>query len=112
MVASDGLALQVTLVVKFCVVLLLYVPVAANCCVCPTAIEAAEGVTAMDVKVTGAAAVTVSVTAGLLTPPADAVMLTEPAATPFARPPLMLASRVFEDVQAAVLVRFCVLPLL
>jgi hypothetical protein len=107
--ASDGLALQVTLEVKFWTVLLLNVPVAVNCSVCPTAIEAVEGVTAMDVNVAGAA-VTLRVTGGLLTPPSDAVMVTEPAVTPVASPLLMPASLLFEEVQAALVVRFCVLP--
>src|SRR5580658_5307524 len=36
--------------VRFCVLPLLYVPVAVNCCVPPTAIEAVAGVTAMEVR--------------------------------------------------------------
>jgi len=83
--ASDGLAPQMTLEVKFWTVLLLNVPVAVNRCVCPTAMEAVEGVTAMEVNVAGAA-VTLRVTGGLLTPLSDAVMVTEPAVTPVASP--------------------------
>ena len=89
--ASDGVALQMTLEVKFWTVLLLNVPVAVNCCVCPTAMEAVEGVTAMDVNVAGAA-LTLRVTGRLLTPPCDAVMVTEPPVTPVASPRLTPAS--------------------
>ena len=60
---------QVTLAVMFCTPPPLYVPVAVNCCVTPLAIEGISGVTAMD---TSTAAVTVSVSAGLATPPSDA----------------------------------------
>ena len=46
--------LQVAVLVKFCVVLSLYVPVAVNCSVVPLAIEEFAGVTAIDTSVTGA----------------------------------------------------------
>jgi hypothetical protein len=94
-------------VVRFCVLLSLYVPVAVNCCVCPFEIEGLEGVTAMDCRV---AAVTVSTSAGEVTPLRLAVMLVVPAAKPVAKPPgVMVAVTVLDEVQAAWLVRFCVL---
>jgi len=49
---------QVAVLVKFCVVPLLYVPIAVNCCVYPAATDVAPGVTAIDVNTD---AVTVSV---------------------------------------------------
>jgi hypothetical protein len=50
MVALDDEEVQVTWVVIFCVLLSLYVPVAVNCSVEPTATDASLGVTAMDTK--------------------------------------------------------------
>ena len=44
---------QVAVLVRSFVVLSLNVPVALNCCVLPTWIEAPEGVTEMDVRVAG-----------------------------------------------------------
>jgi len=55
-VAADEV--QVAVLVKFCVVPLLYVPIAANCCVYPAATDAVPGVTAME---TNTGAVTASV---------------------------------------------------
>lgn len=49
MVATDvAVELQVTDEVRFCVVPLLYVPVAVNCWFVPSGIEAEAGVTAME----------------------------------------------------------------
>ena len=56
-----------------------------NCCVSPLAIDGLAGVTAIDCSV---AAVTVSTSAGEVTPLRLAVMLLVPTATPVARPPL------------------------
>ncbi len=53
-VATSGLdELQVTCVVRFCVVLSEKVPVAVNCCVVPLAMLGFAGVTAMDTSVAG-----------------------------------------------------------
>ena len=50
--ATEGVAeAQVTLPVRFCVLLSLYVPVAVNCCVFPPKIVGFAGVTAIDCKV-------------------------------------------------------------
>jgi hypothetical protein len=100
---------QVTLLVRFCVVWLVYVPVAVNCWVLPAAIDGDAGVTAIEVNT---AAVTVSVVEPL-TVPDLAVMVADPCATPVAKPPLlMVAIAVVEEVQVALPVRFCVVPLL
>ena len=57
-VATAGVAdAHVTWLVRFCVLLSLYVPVAVNCCVVPFAIDGFAGVTAIDCSV---AAVTVN----------------------------------------------------
>jgi hypothetical protein len=45
--------LQVTVLVRFCLLLSLYVPVAVNCCVMPATIEGFAGVTASDTNVAG-----------------------------------------------------------
>ena len=50
--------LHVAVLLRFCVVPSVYVPVAVNCCVPPLAIDGFAGVTAIDTSV---AAVTVSV---------------------------------------------------
>ena len=68
---------------SFCV-LSLYVPVAVNCCVAPTAIKGDTGVTAIDVRV--AAAVTVNVTGVLTTVPIVAVIVDVPTLTAVASP--------------------------
>ena len=56
MVAAEEL--QVAVLLRFCVVPSVYVPVAVNCCVPPLAIDGFADVTAIDTSV---AAVTVSV---------------------------------------------------
>ena len=78
-VAED---VQVAVPVRFLVVPLLYVPVAVNCCVFPTASEGAAGVTAMEVNT---AAETVRVAVPLILEEV-AVIVTVPGATPFANP--------------------------
>ena len=60
-----------------------YVPVAVNCSVVPFAIDGLPGVTAIDTSV---AAVTVSVTGGLVTPPSVAVICDVPTPIPVANP--------------------------
>jgi hypothetical protein len=101
---------QVAVLVRFCVVPLLYVPVAVNCCVWPAATEAVAGVTAIEVNAGG---VTVKVVEPLMVPDL-AVIVAVPEATPVANPVLLLtvATVAFEELQLAVVVRFCVVPLL
>src|SRR5208282_4375088 len=129
--------LHIAVLVRFCVLPSLYVPVAVNCCVAPAAIEAFAGVTAIETSV---GAVTVSVVEPLrllvvgltmggapVFTPVDgppgrrvggaaavakvAMMLGLPAATPVARPAaVIVATPGAEELQATEAVRFCVLP--
>jgi hypothetical protein len=76
-----------------------YVPVAVNCSVSPFAIDGLTGVTAIDTSV---AAVTVSMSPGLVTPFSAAVICEAPAPTPVARPPeVTVATLVVPDTQVA-----------
>jgi hypothetical protein len=85
------------------------VPVAVNCCVLLTPIEAVLGVTAIDVST---AAVTVKVADPLIVPEV-AVIVAVPWAMLVANPLLLtVAIEVVDDVHVAVLVRFLVVPLL
>jgi hypothetical protein len=98
---------QVAWLVRSCVLVSEYVPVAVNCFVVPLAIDGLAGVTAIDTSV---AAVTVNVSGGLVTPPNAAVICEMPVATPLARPPaVIVATLVVADTHVAWLVRFCVL---
>jgi hypothetical protein len=97
---------QVAVLVRFCVLPSLYVPVAVNCWVVPLAIDAVLGVTAIEVS-TGA--VTVNVADPLIVPDV-AVMVALPCATPEASPALTVATEVADEVQLALVVKFCVLP--
>ncbi len=100
---------HLTVLLRFCVLPLLYVPVAVNCWVLPAATEALAGVTESDVKT---AAVTVSVAEPVIAPDL-AVMVVVPGASVVANPvALILATVVADEFHSAVLVRFCVLPLL
>jgi hypothetical protein len=100
---------HVAVVVTFAVELSLYVAVAVYCSVAPTAMLAVAGVTEIAVTVF-ATAVTLSA-AVPLTPPSDAVIVLEPAATPVAMPDeFTVATAVFEVVQVAVDVTFAVDP--
>lgn len=87
---------------------LLKVPVAVNCCVLPAATDGAAGVTAIEVKT---AAVTVSEAVPLILPEV-AVIVAVPALMPFARPVCSptVAVDVLDEVQVAVVVRFCMEP--
>ncbi len=101
--------LQVTAVVRICVVLSENVPVAVNCCFAPWEIEGLDGVTAIDTRVAG---VTVSVVDPDMLPDV-AVTVVEPAATDVARPfepvaLLIVATPVLDELQVTVVVRFCV----
>jgi hypothetical protein len=96
-----------TVLLRFCVLPLLYFPVAVNCWPLPAATVAVAGVTEIDVN---SAAVTVNVAEPLIVPDL-AVMVAVPGATPVANPPVLtVATAVVEEVHLAVLVRFCVLP--
>ena len=72
-----------------CVLLSVYVPVALNCSVSPFAIDGLTGVTAIDTSV---AAVTVSVSSGLVTPLSAAVICVVPVPTPVANPALVIVA--------------------
>ena len=79
---------HVALAVRFCVLLLVYVPVAVKACVVPRAIDGRLGVTAID---TSAGAVTVSVVEPL-TAPTVAVISVVPCATLVATPPAAIVA--------------------
>src|SRR5437773_5282149 len=81
--------LQVTWLVRSCVVQSLKVPVAVNCCVVPFAMLGSVGVTSIVDRV---AAVTVSVVLPE-TPPKVAVIVVIPAATDVARPALSIVAK-------------------
>src|ERR1039458_1201615 len=99
--------LHAAVLVRVCVLASLYVPVAVNGCVVPTAIEAFPGVTAID---TSTAAVTVSVVEPVMLP-SVALMLEAPFATLVASPAALIVATLGPDeLHAAVLVRVCVLP--
>ena len=104
----DGVALQVTIAVRFWVELSVKVPVAANCCDFPAAIEMfPAGVIAIDTK---AAAVTVKVKGvGGVTPERLALMLGEPGERAVMSPAVTEALAVLE-VQVARVVMSPVLP--
>ena len=77
-----------------------------NCCVVPLAIDGLAGVTAIDSNV---GAVTVSPVEPLIDPEV-ALIVVLPAATPVARPALVIvATAVFVELHVTELVRFCVL---
>jgi hypothetical protein len=103
--------LQVTAVVRFCVELSEYVPVAVNCCVPACAIEGLTGDSAIEVSV---ADVTVrAVDPDML--PDVAVIVAEPAATEEAKPLepaalLTVATPVLDELQVTAVDTFCVEP--
>ena len=97
---------HVAWLVRFCVLVSEYVPVAVNCSVVPFAIDGLTGVTAIDTSV---AAVTVNVSAGLVTPPNAAVICELPIATPLAKPvELIVATDVVPDTHVACELKSCV----
>jgi len=106
-VAVDGVPeLHVALVVTFCVLPSLYVPVAVNCRVAPVTSVGFAGVIAIDCSV---AAVPVRVAMFDVTLLSVAVMFVEPTPVTVARPPAaIVAAAVFEDVHVTCVVRFCV----
>jgi hypothetical protein len=100
---------HITVVVRSCVVLSEYVPVAVNCCVVPGAMLGLVGLTAMDTSV---AEVTVSKVEPDMLPDA-AVIVVEPAATEVANPLepaalLMVATAAVDELQVTVIVKSCV----
>ena len=100
---------QVTAVVRSCVVLSEYVPVAVNCLVVPLTMLGLVGVTAMDTSVAG---VTVNVVDPDILPDV-AVIVVEPAAAEVASPLepaalLMAATTAADEFQVASVVRSCV----
>jgi len=100
---------HITVVVRSCVVLSEYVPVAVNCCVVPGAMLGLVGSTAMDTSV---AEVAVSEVASDMLPEV-AVIVVEPAATEVANPLepaalLMAATAVVEELHVTVVVTSCV----
>jgi len=98
-------ALQVTpVLVKFCVLPSVKVPVAVNCSGIPTTTELEAGVTAIDTR---AGEITVSPDVPTIVPNV-AEMVEEPAALLVAKPaPFTLATAGFEDSQVTREVRFC-----
>jgi hypothetical protein len=95
---------QVAVAVRFCVLLLVYVPVAVNCWVAPRMTEGLAGVTLIETK---AAAVTVSVVLPEMLPE-TALIVVEPVPTVLPKPAaLMVATVVAEELQVTDEVRFC-----
>ena len=94
--------------VRFCVVPSLNVPVAVKSSIVPFAIDVVVAVMLIDCR---AAAVILSAIVFELTPLCVAVMLLDPTARPVASPlALIVAAAVFDELHAAELVKFCVLP--
>src|SRR5271157_6653783 len=112
-VATDAVAdAQVTCVVRSAVVPSVYVPVAVNCSVRPLAMLGLGGVRAIDWRV---AAVTVSVSPGLVTPPRVAVITVVPVASVVARPWVptaleIVATDAVADAQVTCVDRSAVVP--
>jgi hypothetical protein len=107
MVSTDGVAeVQVTLPVRFCVLLSLNVPIAVNCCVAPLVIDGLAGVTVIDCNV---AAVTVRIV--LPVTPFNVAEIDEvPTAAPVANPALVIiAVDGVAEAHVTLPVRFCVL---
>jgi hypothetical protein len=102
---------HVAVLVRFCVLPSVNVPVAVNCSVVPSAIDGVAGVTAMETSV---AAVTVSVVDPLMEP-VVAVIVAVPSPTPLANPcvgaaVLIVATAGVAELHCTVSVMFCVLP--
>jgi hypothetical protein len=109
MLATVEDEVQVTELVRSCALPSLYVPVAVNCWLVPLAIDALPGLTDIDTN-------TGDVTANVAEPvivPEVAVIIVLPGLTLVASPLLLtVAIVVADEVQVAVLVRFCLVPLL
>src|SRR5436190_1956032 len=110
-VATPGLdELQVTWVVRSCIVLSLKVPVAVNCRVSPSGRLGLAGVTAIVDRV---AVVTVSVVFPEMPPKVAVIVMGPPAATDVANPCdpaalLIVATPVADELQVTWVVRSCV----
>jgi hypothetical protein len=103
----EGELVQVTKLVRSCVVPSVYVPLAANCAVVPSGIMEWFSITAME---TSAAAETVNPLVPL-TDPVLALTAATPMALPVARPELLIfTTPEGELVQVTESVRSCVLP--
>jgi hypothetical protein len=89
---------QVAVLVRFCVVPLLYVPVAVNCCVWPAATDGAAGVTAIETRA-GAVPVPLSATSCGLEPPLSTTVRVPE------RAPRALGLKVIEIVQVTAAAR-------
>src|ERR1700691_6712481 len=103
---------HVAVLVRFCVLPSVNVPVAVNCCVVPSAIDGAAGVTAMETSV---AAVTVRVVDPLMEP-VVAVMFAVPSPVLLANPCVgaalpIVATAGVSELHCTVSVMFCVLLL-
>ena len=99
------LELHVTVVVRFCVLLSVYLPVAVNCSVPVVLMVGFAGVTAIETNV---AAVTVKV-ADPLTAPETAFILLVPTPAAVTIPPeVTVATLVVCELQVTELVMFCV----
>ena len=87
---------HVTWLLRFCVLLSEYVPVATNCCVPAVKIVGFNGVTAIELNVGGVCTVSV---VPPLTLPSAADIVVVPADTPVANPlALTVATAVFDEV--------------
>jgi hypothetical protein len=112
MVAVVGLSdVQVTVLIRFCVLPSVKVPVAVNACVVPSAIAGIVGVTAIETR---AAALTVSVVDPLIEPEV-AVIFAVPWPTLLATPCVPVASLIVavvgvSELHCTLAVMFCVLP--
>ena len=98
---------QVAELVRFCTDPSEYVPVAANDCVVPLAIDGFAGVTATETRTAGP-----TLTAVLPVTPAELALICDvPWPVPVTRPPaLTVATVVSEELQVTELPRVCVLP--
>jgi hypothetical protein len=108
MVANDvGVELQVTALVRSCVLLSLYVPVAVNCWLVPFAIEGLAGVTDKESRIGGLTATLTE----FVTVPEVALMLEVPCRLPITNPVALTgATAGEEDDHVAEVVRSCALP--
>jgi len=108
MLATAGAdELHVTVLVRSCVLLSVYVPIAVNCCVVPLAMEGLPGVTPTDTSV---ATSTVRVAALPVTLPKAAWMVVDPVPSDWASPVAPIVATAGVNVlHVTVLVMFWVL---
>jgi len=103
-----GDELHVTEFVRFCVLPSVKVPVAENCCVFPSEMDGAVGVTAIE---TSTGAPTVKVVEPWMEPKVASTVV-PPWATLLARPLALIVAICDDELQVTDAVRFCVFPLL